>query len=61
MIKKDKLEKVKEYINKMFLDKSMSYTNNETINGVSTMQLIILGEMICLSELKRVIDLIDKE
>lgn len=55
------IEKVKLYLSKMFMNKSMAFGNNEKVNGTSQLQSILIGEMMCISELKRFIEYVESE
>ena len=55
------LETVKNYLCKMFLDKSTAFANNERINSKSELQSILIGEMMCISEIKRIIEYLEGE
>lgn len=54
------LDKIKQYIDKMFLDKSHAYTRNISLPK-SELQQILIGEMMCISEIKRFIEYIESE
>lgn len=59
--KKTDLEKVKLYLAKMFINKSMAFGNNERLNPKSELQSILIGEMMCISELKRFVEYIESD
>ena len=53
-------ENIKKYIDKLFLDKSMAYARNINLPK-SELQQILIGEMMCISEIKRFIEYIESE
>lgn len=54
------LEKIKKYIDKLFLDKSHAYARNMNMPKCE-LQQILIGEMMCISEIKRFIEYIESE
>ena len=53
-------DKIKKYIDKMFLYKSSAYARNMNMPQCD-LQQILIGEMMCISEIKRFIEYIESE
>ena len=53
-------DKIKKYIDKMFLYKSNAYARNLNMPQCE-LQQILIGEMLCISEIKRFIEYIESE
>ena len=53
-------DKIKRYIDKLFLDKSNAYARNMNMPKCD-LQQILIGEMLCISEIKRFIEYIESE
>lgn len=53
-------DKIKRYIDKLFLDKSSAYARNMNMPKCD-LQQILIGEMMCISEIKRFIEYIESE
>ncbi len=53
-------DKIKRYIDKLFLDKSNAYARNLNMPQCE-LQQILIGEMMCISEIKRFIEYIESE
>lgn len=53
-------ENIKKYIDKLFFDKSNAYAKNINLPK-NELQQILIGEMMCISEIKRFIEYIESE
>jgi len=53
-------DKIKRYIDKLFFDKSNAYARNMNMPQCE-LQQILIGEMMCISEIKRFIEYIESE
>ena len=53
-------DKIKRYIDKLFWDKSNAYARNMNMPKCD-LQQILIGEMLCISEIKRFIEYIESE
>lgn len=53
-------DKIKRYIDKLFFDKSNAYARNMNMPKCD-LQQILIGEMMCISEIKRFIEYIESE